>query len=80
MANADKSPLERAIDEAGNSAKLAAALSIKPQAISQWKQVPLGRVFEVERITGIPHQELRPDFFNQSDAVSAAPQVTEQAQ
>lgn len=69
-------PLERAIGKAGNSAKLAAALNVKPQAISQWKQVPLGRVFEVERITGIPHQELRPDFFEQLAALPADTEVS----
>lgn len=48
--------------------KLAVALDIKPQAISQWKQVPLARVFEVERITGIPARELRPDFFPEKES------------
>jgi DNA-binding transcriptional regulator YdaS (Cro superfamily) len=55
--------LKRAIKKAGNSQKLAEGLGIKPQAVSQWTQIPLGRVFDVERVTGIPHQELRPDFF-----------------
>lgn len=62
------SKLKQAFRAAGwNGGKLAAALDIKPQAVSQWKQVPLARVFEVERITGIPAQELRPDFFVQKE-------------
>lgn len=55
--------LKLAIEAAGTGDKLAAALEITPQAISQWEKVPLTRVFEVERITGISRHELRPDFF-----------------
>lgn len=43
--------------------KLALALDIAPQAISQWTAVPLNRVPEIEKITGIPRHELRPDFW-----------------
>ncbi len=50
--------------------KLAAELGIKPQAVSQWKRVPLARVFEVERVTGIPAEELRPDFFGQKETAA----------
>ena len=63
-------PLKRAIQKAGNSQKLAGKLGIKPQAVSQWTQIPLGRVFDVERITGIPHQELRPDFFGEKESAA----------
>jgi hypothetical protein len=48
----------------GNTA-LAKALdgAVSPQAISQWSQAPLGRVFDIERATGVSRHELRPDFF-----------------
>lgn len=48
----------------GNTA-LAKALdeAVSPQAISQWDHVPLARVFDVERATGVSRHELRPDFF-----------------
>lgn len=42
---------------------LAAKLGISHQAIVQWKIVPLLRVVDVERVTGIPREEIRPDFY-----------------
>lgn len=44
--------------------KLSEALGdLKPQAISQWRQVPADRVLDVERITGMSRHALRPDVF-----------------
>ena len=57
--------LLRAIEAAGSSSKLADALGTSRQAVSNWHDIPLARVYEVERITKIPHTELRPDFFGQ---------------
>ena len=47
----------------GSAQRLAEALRVTPQAVSQWRRVPLLRCAEVERLTGIPRHELRPDFF-----------------
>jgi DNA-binding transcriptional regulator YdaS (Cro superfamily) len=66
-----KSPLKRAIEAAEartglkGSAALADALGhiITRQAIDQWDVIPLARVPDVARATGIPREELRPDFF-----------------
>lgn len=55
--------LEKAIAQAGNQSALARALEVKPQAIQQWDRVPVHRVLDVERITGIPRHELRPDIY-----------------
>jgi len=57
--------LQRAIKAVGTSDALADKLKITPQAVSQWTKIPLARVFEVERETGIPRHELRPDFFGE---------------
>lgn len=47
----------------GGPAALAKALgNISSQAVSQWKRVPADRVLDVERVTGIPRHELRPDL------------------
>lgn len=50
----------------GNTA-LAKALNgaVSPQAVSQWQQAPLARVFDIERATGISRHDLRPDFFGE---------------
>jgi DNA-binding transcriptional regulator YdaS (Cro superfamily) len=55
--------LKRAIESLGTAEALARKLFIKPQAISQWERVPPLRVLDVERHTGIPRHELRPDLY-----------------
>lgn len=62
--------LEYLNTERGRRISLAAELNIAPSAISQWREVPLSRVLAIEKATGIPRAELRPDVF-------AAPEVTE---
>lgn len=44
---------------------LAESLKIGASAISQWTRVPSERVADVERLTGIPRETLRPDIFKQ---------------
>lgn len=58
-----KAALERAIKAVGGLAGLAEPLGISMQAISQWDEVPPLRVLAVERITGVPRSELRPDLY-----------------
>ncbi len=53
----------RAIKAAGSIAKLAEAVGTSKQAVHAWYMIPLNRVWDVEKATGIPHHELRPDFF-----------------
>ena len=55
--------LGRAIKGAGGLIRLAASLGISKQAVSQWDMVPPLRVLEVERISGVPRHELRPDLY-----------------
>jgi DNA-binding transcriptional regulator YdaS (Cro superfamily) len=42
--------------------QLAVGLGLSPQAVSNWKVVPLERVIEVEQLTNVPRETLRPDF------------------
>lgn len=49
-----------------NANRLAKAIGIKPQALTGWKasgRVPAERVLEVERISGVPRHEIRPDLY-----------------
>jgi hypothetical protein len=49
-------------EERGLLTRIARELGINPQAVHQWRLVPLERVLEVEAITGVPREILRPDF------------------
>lgn len=60
--NEAASPLEKTFS-AINRRQLAKRLGISAQAISQWRRVPVERVLEVERLTGVSRHELRPDIY-----------------
>lgn len=66
-----KQALKRAIDAAGGSGALAATLGITAQAVSQWDEVPPLRVLAVERVSGVPRHELRPDLYPEPAEVRA---------
>lgn len=55
--------LQLAIDAVGSRKALAHLAGVSPQAISQWKKIPVGRCAELERATGISRRQLRPDVF-----------------
>lgn len=55
--------IEYAAQKVGGIAQLAAKLGLARQAVYQWKRIPAERVAEVERITGVPRAELRPDLY-----------------
>lgn len=59
--------VDRVIEKAGGLTRAARALGImNPSVIANWRtrgRVPAERVLEVERITGIPREQLRPDIF-----------------
>jgi DNA-binding transcriptional regulator YdaS (Cro superfamily) len=50
----------------GLLAQVAHGLGMTRAAIVKWRQVPAERVVEVERITGIPREQLRPDLYRKS--------------
>lgn len=49
--------------ERGFRLRLARKLGITHGAVYQWDKVPAERVLDVERLTGIPRHELRPDIY-----------------
>ena len=60
--------LEEHLSHRGAVAHLARELGISHAAIRQWGRVPAERVVEVERITGIPREALRPDLYRRAPA------------
>lgn len=56
-------PVKLAAEKAGGIVKLSLALGLSRGAASQWRRVPAERVIEVERLTGIPREILRPDLY-----------------
>lgn len=61
--------LQNAIVAAGGVSKLAAALGVSSQAISQWDEVPANRVLATERATNgqVTRSQLRPDLYPLDD-------------
>jgi hypothetical protein len=46
-----------------NMAELARQIKISRAALYKWKRVPEHRLKLVSRLTGVPRETLRPDFF-----------------
>jgi DNA-binding transcriptional regulator YdaS (Cro superfamily) len=61
-----KETLDKAIRSHGGYAEVARVLGVTRQTIYKWveRRVPAERVSEVEWLTGIPREILRPDIFN----------------
>ena len=55
--------LRLALEAAGGISELARRIGIARQAVQQWRRVPLDRILAVERATGVPREELRPDLY-----------------
>ena len=63
MSIRDHSPGLRLALKAVSHAELARQLKITPQAIYQWIDIPPNQVLDVERITKIDREKLRPDLY-----------------
>jgi DNA-binding transcriptional regulator YdaS (Cro superfamily) len=47
-------------------AKVAYGLGLTRAAVLKWQEVPAERVVDIERISGIPREKLRPDLYRGS--------------
>jgi DNA-binding transcriptional regulator YdaS (Cro superfamily) len=55
--------LRLAIEAAGGVRALAQALGISAPALLEWKRVPASRILQVEAVTGVKREKLRPDLY-----------------
>jgi DNA-binding transcriptional regulator YdaS (Cro superfamily) len=59
----NRTAIQEAAGKVGGIVKLSLALGLSRGAASQWRRVPAERVLEVERLTGVPKEILRPDLY-----------------
>lgn len=65
---------DRIVERMGSQRKLAQALNIKPQSLTNWRgRIPAERALEIERLVGgeITCHEMRPDVFGPSPDAAA---------
>jgi DNA-binding transcriptional regulator YdaS (Cro superfamily) len=55
--------LKAAIKAAGGFRPLARKLGMSPPALREWKRVPAHRILQVEAVTGVERERLRPDLY-----------------
>lgn len=76
-------PLERAVAIVGSQSALGKLLGVGQPAVSKWIAkggcLPAEHVLLVERETGVPKEELRPDIYPPTLAAAAAPDRLEGA-
>jgi DNA-binding transcriptional regulator YdaS (Cro superfamily) len=63
--------LAKAVVAVRRKAELAKLLGMSRQALSQWHTIPLHRLLDVERVTGVPKEELRPDIYREAKPEAA---------
>lgn len=67
------SPVSMWLQERGLTVSgIARHLKVNKASISKWKRIPAVHVIEVERATGIPRQEIRPDIYPPQDPFPGA--------
>ena len=59
--------LRLAVTAAGSFNALANALGISSASISTWRRVPTHRILQVEAVTGIRREKLRPELYRRCD-------------
>jgi len=65
--------LRLAINAVGTRYRLAMLLGIRPASVLKWERVPLARILDVERVTGVDRTKLRPDLYLRADGSIVGP-------
>jgi DNA-binding transcriptional regulator YdaS (Cro superfamily) len=52
-----------AIEAAGGVRALGRKIGLSHSAILFWPKIPAERVVQIERVTGVPREKLRPDLY-----------------
>ena len=60
---ARKKSTDEVVKAAGGAVAVAKAFRISPEAVYLWNEVPVLRVLVLERLSGIPRHEIRPDIY-----------------
>jgi len=55
--------LRLAIEAKGSVRALAAALGMSASSLLEWRRVPSHRILQVEAVTGVPRELLRPELY-----------------
>jgi DNA-binding transcriptional regulator YdaS (Cro superfamily) len=68
---------EKLKDRGMRFADLARSIGVDKATVTRWAQrgIPAERLLDIERVTGIPREELRPDIF--APALPAEPEPAE---
>ena len=63
-------PIKTAIEKAGSVRALAEYVGgVTPQAVSQWKVVPVKHVYAISSLTGLSLHQVRGDVFREEAAI-----------
>jgi DNA-binding transcriptional regulator YdaS (Cro superfamily) len=62
--------LRLAVAKLGNFNALAKALGISPAALMEWKKIPSHRILQVEAVTRVKRENLRPDLYRERSQTS----------
>ena len=57
---------ESAIEYFGSGAALASAIGVTRQAVADWKQIPIGRQYQIEVLTGGKLRADRPEIYSKA--------------
>jgi predicted transcriptional regulator len=59
----NKEILDAKIREFGGYGKLAKVLKISRQSVYKWPEAPVERCHQLEKLLGVPKEQLRPEIF-----------------